>query len=69
MSKYDSKAEEIARIIAAHQPTTGMAVASGVTCRCGYWNGAERAGIDRPAGLQGLMWHQAQELVAAGLNG
>ena len=61
-------AEQIAEVIRAHQPTTGMSVASGVTCRCGYWNGEERAGINRPAGYQGLQWHQAQELSAAGFG-
>lgn len=58
----------MAEVLAAHQPTTGMQVASGVTCRCGYWNGEERAGIDRPAGLQGLIWHQSQMLTAAGFG-
>lgn len=57
--------EQIARILSAHQPTTGMQVSSGVTCRCGYWNGNERAGVDRPAGCSGLTWHQAQEITAA----
>lgn len=59
-------AEAIADVIRAHQPSTGMSVASGVTCRCGYWNGDERGGVNRPVGFQGLMWHQAQELTAAG---
>jgi hypothetical protein len=59
---------DMAAVIAAHQPTTGMQVASGVTCHCGYWNGSERAGIDRPVGLQGLIWHQSQMLAAAGFG-
>jgi hypothetical protein len=58
----------MAEVIRDHQPTTGMSVASGVTCRCGYWNGNERAGVDRPAGFQGLIWHQGQELEAAGFG-
>ena len=61
-------AEQIAEVIRAHQPTTGMSVASGVTCQCGYWNGGERAGVDRPPGYQGLQWHQAQMLSAAGFG-
>ena len=61
-------AELIAEVIRAHQPTTGMSVASGVTCQCGYWNGKEQAGINRPVGYQGLQWHQAQELSAAGFG-
>ncbi|MDT0171048.1 hypothetical protein [Pseudarthrobacter sp. BRE9] len=61
-------AEQIAEVIRAHQPTTGMSVASGVTCRCGYWNGDERAGVDRLPGYQGLQWHQAQALSAAGFG-
>lgn len=58
----------MAEVIRAHQPTTGMSVASGVTCKCGYWNGNERGGVDRPIGFQGLIWHQSQELEAAGLG-
>ena len=54
-----------------HQTTTGMSVASGETCRCGYWNGEEIGGVNRPVGLSGLMWHRAQliadALAAAGL--
>lgn len=55
----------IATAIKDHQMTTGMQVASGVTCRCGYWNGNERAGVDRPVGCGGLTWHQAQEAATA----
>jgi hypothetical protein len=54
-------AEIIATTIRDHSLTTGMQVASGSTCRCGYWNGNERAGKDRPVGCGGLTWHQAQE--------
>ena len=54
----------IATTIRDHRPTTGMRVASGETCRCGYWNGIERAGKDRPVGCGGLDWHQAQEAAA-----
>ena len=54
----------VARVLAEHQPTTGMSVASGVTCRCGYWNGNEVGGKTRPVGYQGLQWHQA-EMIAA----
>jgi hypothetical protein len=56
--------EIIATSIRDHSPTTGMRVASGETCRCGYWNGVERAGVDRPVGCGGLTWHQAQEAAA-----
>lgn len=58
-------AEIIAISIRDHRTTTGMQVASGETCRCGYWNGNERAGTDRPVGCGGLIWHQAQEAAAA----
>jgi hypothetical protein len=63
--------EQIAEELKRHYPTTGMSVASGVTCECGYWNGVESPGADRPAGAQGrdgLNWHRAQ-VVAALLNG
>ena len=53
-------AERIGAILREHQPTSGMQVASGVTCRCGYWTGEERPGVTRPVGYSGLMWHQAQ---------
>jgi hypothetical protein len=63
-------ADIIAATINAHGLTTGMQVASGHTCRCGYWNGEEVAGVTRPAGMYGLTWHQAQmvaeELTKAG---
>lgn len=54
----------IGEVIRAHQPTTGMSVASGVTCRCGYWNGVEFAGSTRPVGYSGLQWHQAESVAA-----
>ena len=53
-------AERIGAILREHQPTSGMQVASGVTCRCGYWTGEERPGVTRPVGYSGLAWHQAQ---------
>ena len=53
-------AERIGAILREHQPTSGMQVASGVTCRCGYWTGEERPGVTRPVGYSGLVWHQAQ---------
>lgn len=59
--------QQAAEVLAQHQATTGMQVASGTTCRCGYWTGNERPGSTRPAGLQGLIWHQAQVLADAGL--
>lgn len=52
--------ELIAESLREHQPTTGMKVASGETCNCGYWTGNERPGVTRPVGFQGLQWHQAQ---------
>jgi hypothetical protein len=54
----------VAQVLAEHQPTTGLAVASGVTCRCGYWNGVEVPGKTRPVGYSGLMWHQAEQIAA-----
>lgn len=60
-------AEQIAKELQAHYPRTGMVVASGVTCECGYWNGTESPGRDRPAGAQGrdgLNWHRAQVVLA-----
>ena len=54
----------IGDVIRSHQPTTGMSVASGVTCRCGYWNGIEEPGKTRPVGYSGLQWHQAQAVIA-----
>lgn len=62
---YSPLAAAIGDIIRQHQPTTGMRVASGETCRCGYWTGTERPGKDRPVGHGGLTWHQAQEITAA----
>lgn len=64
-------AEQIATELQAHYLRTGMVVASGVTCECGYWNGIESPGKDRPVGAQGrdgLNWHRAQ-IVSALLNG
>ena len=55
----------IAKVLQQHQMTTGMQVAMGVTCRCGYWNGVEVAGQTRPIGLSSLAWHQAQEIAQA----
>jgi len=57
-------AEGIARVLREHQPTTGMSVTMGVTCRCGYWNGEEVGGTNRPVGYQGLQWHQATAVAA-----
>ena len=64
--------EVLGNTLRAHQPTTGMSVASGVTCRCGYWNGNEVGGKTRPVGYQGLQWHQANvlaDVVRAWLRG
>jgi hypothetical protein len=57
--------QQIAAVLREHQPTTGMQVAMGVTCKCGYWNGTEKPGVNRPVGLQGLQWHQANEIAKA----
>lgn len=54
----------LAEAIREHQAAGGMQVASGVTCRCGYWNGNEVAGKTRPVGFSGLQWHQAEMLAA-----
>lgn len=59
--------EQIALALREHHPRTSMVVSSGVTCECGYWNGVERPGVDRPAGSQGrdgLDWHRAQVVLA-----
>jgi hypothetical protein len=40
--------ELIASAMNDHHPTTGMAVASGVTCVCGYWTGSEPEAGKRP---------------------
>jgi hypothetical protein len=56
--------QTMAEVLRSHQMTTGMQVASGTTCRCGYWTGNETPGVTRPPGYQGLIWHQAQELDA-----
>lgn len=55
---------DLGETIRSHQPTTGMAVTMGVTCRCGYWSGTEEPGKTRPVGYQGLQWHQAVEVAA-----
>lgn len=54
-------AESVNEILRSHKPTTGMKVASGQTCECGYWTGEERAGVDRPVGVRGdgLDWHRS----------
>lgn len=52
--------EVLEKIHKEHGPTTGMKVSSGDTCKCGYWSGVERPGIDRPLGYQGLDWHIIQ---------
>lgn len=67
MSEHDALTVRIAESIRAHQPTTGMKVAMGETCACGYWTGRDRPGKERPVGYQGLQWHQAtviRELLA-----
>jgi hypothetical protein len=56
--------QAMAEVLRKHQPTTGMSVASGVTCQCGYWTGDEQPGVTRPPGFSGLTWHQAQEVDA-----
>lgn len=59
--------EQIAEALQDHYPTAGATVASGVTCQCGYWNGVESPGRDRPVGAQGrdgLNWHRAQVVAA-----
>lgn len=50
----------IAEVIAQHQITTGMQVASGATCRCGAWS--ETLPRTRPAGMPWLVWHQSAML-------
>ena len=72
LADHPGLAEVLGNTLRAHQPTTGMSVASGVTCRCGYWNGNEVGGKTRPVGYQGLQWHQANvlaDVVRAWLRG
>lgn len=49
-----------------HYATTGMKVASGDTCVCGFWTGSMRCGLDYPVGFNALDYHvmseQAKEL-------
>ena len=56
--------EAIAGVLREHMATGGMSVASGVTCRCGYWTGNEEPGKTRPVGYSGLQWHQAEQIAA-----
>lgn len=58
----DELSVEINSILNAHQPTSGMQVAMGATCACGYWTGDEQAGVNRPIGSAGdqLNWHRSQ---------
>ncbi len=56
--------EAIAGVLREHMATGGMSVASGVTCRCGYWTGNEEPGKTRPVGYSGLQWHQAEAVAA-----
>lgn len=60
--------EEIEKIHREHRLVTGMQVASGHTCTCGYWNGVEEPGINRPAGYYGLEWHLTQLIEDAKLR-
>ena len=62
VAEFMTMAEAIANTLRQHQVTRGMRVASGVTCRCGYWTGNEKAGKTRPVGFSGLTWHQAVEI-------
>ena len=62
VAEFTTTAEAIANTLRQHQVTRGMRVASGVTCRCGYWTGNEKAGKTRPVGCSGLTWHQAVEI-------
>ena len=52
MSKQlsDKQAHELSIILCEHYPTTGMAVTSGVTCECRFWESRPirfRSGWDR----------------------
>ena len=72
LADHPGLVEVLGNALRAHQPTTGMSVASGVTCHCGYWNGNEVGGKTRPVGYQGLQWHQANvlsDVVRAWLRG
>jgi len=62
VAEFTTRTEAVANTLRQHQMTTGMQVAMGVTCRCGYWTGNERAGQTRPVGFSGLTWHQAVEI-------
>jgi hypothetical protein len=54
--------EELAAELNNHHPTKGMAVASGTTCKCGYWTGDEPEAGKRPLswGRDRLDLHRAR---------
>lgn len=64
LAQQRSDVEAIAEVLREHMATGGMSVASGVTCRCGYWTGNEEPGKTRPVGYSGLQWHQAEAVAA-----
>ena len=51
----------IAEVLGLHHRTTGMSVASGVTCECGFWEKGRR----RASGSDGLDLHRAEALMIA----
>jgi hypothetical protein len=57
--------DQIAATLNLHHQTTGMSVASGVTCACGYWTGSEPEAGKRPLpwGLDRLDLHRAEIVI------
>ena len=51
----------VAKILNQHHQSTGMQVASGVTCQCGYWTGdePESGKCPLPWGIDRLDLHRA----------
>lgn len=56
----------INKILTSHRVASGMKVAMGRECTCGYWSGAEHPGTSRPMGFSGdgLNWHRAKVIAA-----
>ena len=67
MTNLLTDAIQINEILKEHIRVEGMTVSEGEICQCGYWTGNERAGKDRPLGINDpLNWHRA--LLIADIN-
>ena len=64
MTAPESVVRAILDALRDHRPTTGMQVASGQTCACGYWTGSERQG-PTPSGWPLIVNHAAREAADA----